>query len=378
MEFQDKIFRHNLIKAYRIILAIALVAAVAVAIKIRSDSRVYSRSELVQRMEKPGSVDSIYGHVGENLLCYSMDGVSAYDKNGSQLWNQTYQMQNAMVDIAGSYVAAADYQGTKIYLCGPGGLQGTIDTSVPILAVRVSEKGMVMAQLLDGDTVFLRMYSADGTLITNFRTTMRNFGYPAGFCISPDNTKVGVAFMKAVSGQVATSVAFYNFTGVGQNETDNLVSAYECEDETVPYITFLDDETAVSAGNKKIRIFSGKQKPVLKQEIETQREIKAIYTGKGSFVTVNDSDGSGYDFHVYDKAGNEKLSFNADFEYTDVYVDEGRILVYNQTRFKMVGFNGVVKYDGELSGGILKVIPVDRYASFLVVYDDKMERVRLR
>ncbi len=378
MEYQDKIFRHNLIKIYRIILVILLIAAVAVAVKIQTDSRVYSRVELVEKLDKPGSAGSTYDNIDGNLLCRSMDGISAYDKNGNQLWNQTFQMQSVMTDVSGGYVAAADYQGTRIYVCGPGGLQGTIDTTIPILSVKVSAKGIVMAELLDQDTVFLRMYSPDGTLITNFRTTMRNFGYPQCFCISPDNTKVGVSFMKAVSGSVSTSLAFYNFTGVGQNETDNLVSAYECEDETVPFITFMDDENAISAGSKKIRLFNGRQKPTLKNETETDREIRAVYSSTENYAIVSDSEEGGYNLKVYDKNGNEKLDHNIDFEYTDICLDEGRVLIYNQTRFRLVGFNGVVKYDGELSGSILKVIPADRYASFLVVYEDKMERIKLR
>ena len=378
MEYQDKIFRHNLIKVYRIILIIVLLAAIGVAIKLQMDNTVYSRYELVEALDKPGSVTSHFDNVNGNLLCYSMDGVSAYDKSGRQLWNQTFQMQSILIESAGDYVVCADYQGTRIFLCGKNGLIQTIDTSIPVLSVNVSAGGIVMAQLLDGDTVFLRMYAQDGSLITNYRTTMRNFGYPLTYTISPDNIKVGISFMKAVSGKVSTSLAFYNFGGVGQNETDNLVSAYECEDETVPYIVFMGDGDAFAAGSKKIRIFSGKQKPMLQKEIETDREIRAVFNNQNFFVIVTDSDTGRYDLHLFDKAGNEKMTKTIDFEYTDICVEDSRLLVYNQTRFMMINNNGTVKYDGELGGSVIKVISADQYAGLLVVYEDKMERIRLR
>ena len=67
-----------------------------------------------------------------------------------------------------------------------------------------------------------------------------------------------------------------------------------------------------------------------------------------------------------------------DFEYTDICIEDSRLFVYNQTRFMMINNNGTVKYDGELGGSVLKVLSTDQYAGLLVVYEDKMERIRLR
>ena len=380
MEYKDKIFKHNLRKTYRFILIVVLLLAVALFIKLQLDNQVYTRYEATERMDKVGSESSKFENYNGNLLCYSMDGIFAYDKNGSQLWNQTFQMQNALVKTAGDYVVAADYQGSVVYLIGKSGLIQTIETHLPVLGVDVSAQGIAVVQLQEDDKIYLRMYGKDGSIITTYRTTMRNFGYPLSYCISPDNIKMGVSFLKPVSGKIGTSLAFYNFGGVGQNETDNLVSAYECDDEIVPLFVYPSEDQALAVGSKKVRLFSGKQKPTLDKEIETEQKIDAVFYNRNYFVLVMDSQmGAGkYELHVYDMKGNEKLTTNIDFEYTDIVVEDNRLLAYNQNRFEVVGYNGTVRFNGELGGSILRIIPIDAYSRFLVVYEDKMERIRLR
>ena len=380
MEYKDKIFRHNLRKIYRGVLLIVLIAAVALLMKVQLDNRVYTRYETLEKLESVGSENSKFENCNGNLLCYSMDGISAYDKNGRQLWNQTFQMQSVMVKSAGDYVVCADYQGSKVYLIGKNGLICTIDTHLPVLGVTVSAQGIPVALLQEDETVYLRMFAQDGSVIANYRTTMRNFGYPLAYTISPDNIKMGVSFLKAASGKISTSLAFYNFGGVGQNETDNLVSAYECEEEVVPFFVYPNENNALAIGSKKIRLFSGKQKPTLAKEIETDQEINAVFYNRNYFVLVVDSQmGAGrYELRVYDMSGNEKLTTSIDFEYTDIVVEDARILVYNQNRLQIISMNGNIAYNGELGGSIRRIIPVDNYARFLVVYEDKLERIRLR
>ncbi|MBR4760101.1 MAG: hypothetical protein IK078_08165 [Lachnospiraceae bacterium] len=377
-KIEEQLLHHRVKKVYKILLILLLIAAGVFAVWYQLENQVYTRYEQSSRMERVGSEQSKYLDYNGALICYSMDGIMAYDTNGNQLWNQTYQMQNACVDVAGDYVAVADYQGNRIFLLNKQGLVTTIDTNIPVLFVKASAGGVVMAALQDEDTVFLRMYKSDGSLVTNYRTTMRGFGYPMTYAISPDNIKVGISYMRAISGKVSTAVAFYNFGGVGQNETDNLVSSYECEDETVPYIAYLNDTDAVAVGSKKVRIFSGKQTPKLEKEYELDREINAVFSGGEHFALVTDSDDERYDIHVYDKGGNEKVVWPCDFEYTDISLLSDRMLIYNQTRLVVVSYNNVVKFDGQLSGSILHVIPTDRYAGFFVVYEDKSERIRLR
>ena len=114
-------------------------------------------------------------------LTYSKDGISAYDKDGKQLWNQTYEMQEPIVVSRGGHVAVARLQGrcsvsdrTK-RKCNNGG-----DRSAGFWIWTYSSSGIAVAALQDDATIYLRMFSATGDVISEIKTSMQKSGYPVG------------------------------------------------------------------------------------------------------------------------------------------------------------------------------------------------------
>ena len=59
-----------------------------------------------------------------------------------------------------------------------------------------------------------------------------------------------------------SSVAFYNFGAVGQNNTDNYVSGYDYIDRVVPLARFLDNRSLFAVSDDRIMFFGGAQKPM--------------------------------------------------------------------------------------------------------------------
>ena len=66
------------------------------------------------------------------LLNYSKDGAGCMDTKGNAVWNQTFEMQNPIVDICQNVVAIGDYNGRTIYVMNTGGPMGNITTNRPI------------------------------------------------------------------------------------------------------------------------------------------------------------------------------------------------------------------------------------------------------
>ena len=170
-----------------------------------------------------------------HLLTYSKDGISCMDTKGNAVWNQTFGMQNPMVDINQNVVAVGDYNGREIYVMNTDSLLGKITTNRPVRNFCVSAGGVVAAVLDDTDVTLICLYDAKGNELVRFRTTMRESGYPVEVSISPSGELVCVSYLYIDSGHMKTSVAFYNFGAVGQNNTDNYVSGYDYVDTVVPF-----------------------------------------------------------------------------------------------------------------------------------------------
>ena len=379
-DYRDKIFHHKLTIVYRVFLAVVLVAAVAAAVRIYLANQVYTKFETIKTIDKVGTSDGVFQKYQDNLLTYSKDGISAYDKDGKQLWNQTYEMQEPIVVSRGGHVAGADYKGSLLYLIGPGGNATTVETNLPILDLDVSSSGIAIAALQDDSTIYLRMFSTTGDVISEIKTSMQKSGYPLAFAVSPDNIKVGVSYLKAEGGKINTSLAFYNFGGVGQNETDNLVSGYDYAGELFPLLFYPNEDNALAVGDKRVLILKGKQKPTLQTEIELDDEVQSVFYNGTNFALVfrNTEQDGGYSIRGYDMNGRKKMTETIDFEYTDLIVENDRILVYNQNQLVIYGLNGVKKYEGELGGTIQAVVPTASDAKLLVVLEDSIQLIKLR
>ncbi|MCM1162595.1 MAG: DUF5711 family protein [Roseburia sp.] len=378
--YRDKILKHRLHMLYRGALIIILVLVIFLAVKIQVNSRVYSEYEVVAENSREGAENSIYKSYYGNLLVYSKDGITAFDKKGVKLWNQPYEMQNPIVRIAGQYAAVGDYRGSIIYIMDMNGLKSQVNTDMIIQDFTISEKGVVTAVLDKNDSTLIRLISADGTTIIDMRTSMADNGYPLAVSLSQDNLKLGVSYLQAKNAQINTSIAFYNFGDVGQNKSENLVSGYNVEEEVIPFLQYVNSTTAVALGNQKLLFFKGKQIPELSNEVTIEEEVQSIYYNEKHVALVfhNTSSDEKYRVEVYDLNGKQECSFLTDIEYKEILITENDLIVYNESSVEMYNTKGDEKYRGSFGENISAIMPLESRGKFIVVKENTIETIRLR
>ena len=153
-DYRDKILRHRLSILYRVIVVIAICIICFVVIKLYRDNQVFHTYEIVHKNQKVGTASSVYRNYQGNVLTYSKDGMSAYDVDGNQLWNQTYEMQDPIVKVNGEYVVACDYQGSMFYVMNHAGPVTSVETNMQIFALDVSNEGVIAAALMDDELIY--------------------------------------------------------------------------------------------------------------------------------------------------------------------------------------------------------------------------------
>ena len=260
ISYREKIKSHKFTVFYRVTLVLTLFAAVGAVVFIQWKNKVYTESVELSNVEIKIPSDAQMMPFSSNLLTYSKDGISCMDTKGNAVWNQTFEMQNPMVDINQNVVAVGDYNGREIYVMNTETVLGNITTNRPVRDFCVSAGGVVAAVLDDTNVTLICLYDAKGTELVRFRTTMKESGYPAEVSISPSGELVCVSYLYVDSGHMKSSVAFYNFGAVGQNNTDNYVSGYDYIDRVVPLARFLDNRSLFAVSDDRIMFFGGAQK----------------------------------------------------------------------------------------------------------------------
>lgn len=380
LTFQEKILKHRLTRIYRILLLIILIVAIFVVIHIQMENKVYTDYEVINFAESIGSSDSIIMAYNGNVLSYSRDGISAYNSKGAQLWNQTYEMQSPVVCVAGEYVTAGDYKGNTIYIMNGSGPCGQINTNMVLLDVAVSEKGIVTAVLDDDTVTWLNVYTSEGENVVSFKTSMNQTGFPLKTSMSPDNRKMAVSYLKAGGNGIDTSIAFYNFGDVGQNVVNKVVSGFDYDNMVIPFLHFVNENDAVAVGENKLLIFGGKEIPELKAEAEIEENVESIFWGDSCTALVyrNDDGEDKYRLDVYDLSAKLIFSQTFNMEYSNIVLNNGNIIIYNEAAVCIWNKKGLEKYNGDMGGSIKAVIPTKSKTKYIVVRNEGLETIKLK
>nr|MCR5100095.1 DUF5711 family protein [Butyrivibrio sp.] len=278
MSYDEKIRNHRIKVYFRtfIIMAVAVVLITILYVSWRDKN--YSEANITKRINVIESTGATSMNLGGQILKYSKDGVSMISTSGEAMWNQTYQMQNPIIEKCKDVAAIGDHSGHMIYVVSTSGVLGQIDTNLPIRDFCVSEQGIVAAVLDDTDVAWIYLYDVNGNALASFKTTMKDSGYPAAVSISPNGELVAVSYLYSKNGSVQTSVAFYNFGSVGQNEIDNYVSGYDYAGSVVPYIQFINASTAVAVSDDRIMFYTGTEKPTSQIEnLIGDEEIRSVF-----------------------------------------------------------------------------------------------------
>ena len=114
ISYREKIKSHKFTIFYRTILVIILIAAIAAAAFIQWQNKVYTESVELSSVAINITQDVKLLPFSGHLLSYSKDGANCMDTKGNAVWNQTFEMQNPMVDICQNVVAIGDYNGRTI------------------------------------------------------------------------------------------------------------------------------------------------------------------------------------------------------------------------------------------------------------------------
>ncbi len=379
-ELWAKILRHRTEILIRVGIVIVVLLLATGFFYFSYLNKEYDAINVVKSSDSVVTMGSEVMRFGNCILVYSNDGMKCVNEKGDVIWNETFQMQNPMIDISGDVVGIADYNGSMIYMMNKSGKLGTINTGMPIRKFCVSAKGLAIAILDDSDITPIHIYDTSGNTVAYFSTSMRNSGYPIDIAITESGYVVAVSYLYVDNASYKTDVAFYNFGEVGQNQTDNLVSGYTYSNAIVPEVRFIDNSNAVAVADNRLMFYTGDQKPISSGEVLVEDEIAAVYYGEQYVALVfnNTGEGDRYTVNIYDRNGKIKDTISFNIMYEDILITGNHIVVYSSDECLVHVIGGIDKYNGPLEGGVLALLPTGVNYRYVLVTNESIQTVELK
>ena len=383
VNYKDKIKSHKLTILYRAALVIVLIAAVAVFLVVQWKNKVFSESVVVSSTPVTIVQGAMVENLGGNILLYSKDGASCIDAKGNALWNQTFEMQEPMLSVCNNVAAIGDYNGRTVYVVSSTGQLGTVNTNLPIRKICVSQSGVVAAVLDDAEVTRILLYNGNentDTSIVDIKATMDKSGYPMSLSLSPNGNLLAISSLHVNSGEMKSSVAFFNFGEVGKNESDNYVSGYDYPDTVIPYVQFMNNSAAFAVSDDRIVFFEGGEKPANKATALLNEEVQGIYYNEDyvGLVFHNQTGESAYRLDVYNTAGTKIHSQLFDMEYTDIIFSRDQVIIYNDMDCKICNMSGVDKFTGTFEKPSSLLVPTSSNYKYVSVTSNSVDVIELK
>ena len=248
-EYKQKLRKHRL-KILRIVMIAAVVlCAVLAGVSLYLSLRRYESYEVRTAVERLDTPATRFEKFQGNILKYSNDGAFYTDHNNEMIWNQTYEMSYPTIDICGDYLVIYDKKGNDIYILTKSGLSVGIETTMPIAQVSVAGQGTI-AVLMDNESAgYLALYDREGNELVSGAIHGEKGGYPIAIALSDDAVKLAVSMLDINDGNIKTTVAFYHFGSVGENEIDHIVAANSFSDMIIPELDFTSGNRLVAFGD---------------------------------------------------------------------------------------------------------------------------------
>lgn len=384
-QYTSDISRHKRANFYRILLVVFLIAAIALLMRVQYKRHIYTGYDVTASVARESISGAVDCKLGDSVLSYSKDGIHCTDAKGKITWNQTYEIQDILMARCGGTVAIGDYLGRSIYVLNTEKQISEITTTMPLLNLGVSEEGVVTA-ILDGtDSTFLETYNSEGKVMYDGETHMNNSGFPAALSLNPAGKLLAVSYWYVDAGELNSTVAFYAFDSVGENQNDFMVSKFSYPGSVMPVLQFINNDTAFAVADNRIVLYKGKYYPEEKTARFFDEEVQSVFFGDRyvGLVYLSEDANHLYRMDVYDTASVKTenfflRSFYLDIEYTDIFFGEESFGAYNETECAIYTYRGMEKYNGIFEKPVKLMIPQNNTYKYLLVTENSFDTIQLK
>ena len=377
-EIRAELIRQSRKRQQRIAIVCIIIVIVSVMTYLLVSLQTYTKVRVSDTYPRKGASDNSYVQFLDGVIKYSKDGIAYMDQTGKEVWNQSYQIKNPMLDVNNKSVAVADKDGNDILIFQEEGLKGEVHTTMPVERISVSEQGIVSAILKIEYAMKIMCYDIKGKVLVEHKTTLAGTGYPIDIALSADGNLMQVLYLYTQKGQIVSRLHYYNFGDAGEGKTDHQVTAENYKDTILASGFFMNAETSAAVGDNRVVIYKGKDTPEQVANIKLDKEIKNVFHSEKYVGLILKNQGkSGYELRLYDKTGKVVLSKDFKGDYKHVKICNNQVIMYDGKNCNIYMKNGIQKFKGETDSNILEIFPVEGVNRYIIMSANGMEKVRL-
>ena len=380
-ELNEKIRSHRHKTIRRVAIVLIILAAVLIGLQLWMALRSYTSFEVTaQTTQQDSSASKFEAYLG-NILEYNNDGIVCRGTDNKLIWNQSFEMTTPTLAVCDRYLAVYDRGGTSIYIIAEKGVVHKIETTTPINSVCIAGQGTVAVLMKEDNVSYVRLYDKKGKELAGGEFYEEKESFPVDIALSPDGQKLAVDMLDVTEGKVRSTISFYNFGSVGQNEIDNNVGTYSYDDIFIPEIEYMGADRMMALSSQGFMIFDGKQKPAPKKEVKFDGEMQSVFHNSRYIgVTYSNPQKEGcWHIKVYDTNGNIVMENDTALAYTRIeFLDNNEICVRDDYHCEIFTIHSIRKFAYTFDKELYKILSGSDTAAYTFIMKGEIDEVRLK
>jgi hypothetical protein len=378
-EYENRKKRYKRRKRFIILVTFFVLVVLGIVYLIRLYNRDYKSYSVLHKTDIIGTNAVGYLAYDGSVVKYSKDGVAALDKDGSLLWNSSYEISKPIVDTCGKYVVIAEKDGRGIHIFNKKGQVNSFSTLYDIMKVEISSQGVVAALMEEEGGNRIILYDADGTVLSEVSTSMSEHGYPLDFSLSNDGKKLVTSYLSYTDGNLNNIISFYNFGPVGQQKKERFVGGFKYDDGSIiPRVNFLTNDMVCAYKDNGFILFSMEELPNQAHSEVLEGQIKSIlYDDKYTGVVLQKEGTSSKQLVLYDLEGKKVLEQELDFDYETIYLSKDEIIMYDNMSCVIMKMNGKIKFRYTFENSINALYPANDFDRYYFADESELMEIKL-
>ncbi len=374
-EGQDPITRY---------LILTLIAAVVIA---AGSYWVYNRTHMFDDYTTLSSSEltdvegTQYVMLSDRIIKYSHDGVFCVNASNEMLWSAAYSMQTPVCDVSGGMMVIAEQQGDQVYVINSKGVVGNFKTSLPIMKARVSGNGVVALVQDDVDDVtWVNLFDRNGTALASVKATQAETGYPLDVALTSNAKQMLVSFAGTDNGQVTGRICIYDFSSAGDSDESHMTGTRTYQDLLFPDVFFGASNTPVAVADDGFIVFSPGRSMKEQARVSFTDEISSVFYDRETigFIFRSSLTDAKYRMEVYNFRGKNTMSSEFDFQYSDVKMEDGEVLLYDASNLNIYRTSGKQKLQVTYDQEVCFCTGISGLRKYLIITNDTIDRIRLK
>ncbi len=380
-ELNDKIRTHRHKNIRRVAIAVVAFVVVLVGVQLGFALRSYTSFEVTAQIAQQDSSASKYEAYLGNVLEYNNDGIVCKNTENELIWNQSFEMSTPTLTSCDRYLAVYDRGGTSIYIIAEKGIVHKIEMTIPINSVCIASQGTVAVLMKEDNVSYVRLYDKKGKELAGGEFYEEKESFPVDIALSSDGEKLAMDMLDVTEGKVRSTISFYNFGSVGQNEIDNNVGTYSYDDMFFPEIEYTGTDRMVALSDQGFIIFEGKQKPAPKKEVQFEGQMQSVFHNNRYIgVTYSSPQKEGFwHIKVYDMNGNVVMENDTSLAYSRIeFLDNNEICVRDEYSCEIFTIHSIRKFSYAFDKELYRILSGDDASTYTFILKGEIDEVRLR